>query len=91
MKTPAYIKEKLPRYTYLRINKDRHRKYFYRPPQKYIDLGLVEGGEIAQNLTVACRIANERNTIIDDYRKSLNIPFRKGMSLSNLMQNYRGY
>ena len=60
---------KLPRYVQQRVSPSGDITYRYNPPQKWVDAGIVERGELPKDIREVRKLASKYNKWIDDYRE----------------------
>ena len=81
---------KLPRYVQQRVSPSGGITYRYNPPQKWVDAGIVERGEMPQDIREVRKLAREYNNRIDSYREEQSkiVKLYKNSTISDLVDFY---
>lgn len=81
---------KLPRYVQQRVSPSGGITYRYNPPQKWVDAGIVERGEMPQDIREVRKLAREYNNRIDAYREEQSkiVRLYKNSTVSDLIDFY---
>lgn len=81
---------KLPRYVQQRVSPSGGITYRYNPPQKWVDAGLVERGELPADKREMRKLANSYNKVLDDYREEQSkiVKLNGSSTVSDLVDFY---
>jgi integrase len=81
---------KLPRYVQQRVSPSGGITYRYNPPQKWVDAGLVERGELPSDIREARKVVREYNNRIDKYREEQSkiVKLNKSSTVADLVDFY---
>jgi hypothetical protein len=81
---------KLPRYVQQRVSPTGGISYRFNPPQKWVDAGLVQRGEMPSDIRDVRKLAREYNSRIDEYRhvQSQIVKLNNSSTVSDLVEYY---
>lgn len=81
---------KLPRYVQQRVSPSGGITYRYNPPQKWVDAGLVERGELPSDIREVRKVVREYNKRIDEYREEQSkiVKLYKNSTVKDLVDFY---
>lgn len=84
------VMPKLPRYVQQRVSPSGGITYRYNPPQKWVDAGLVERGELPSDIREARKVVREYNNRIDKYREEQSkiVKLNKSSTVADLVDFY---
>ena len=81
---------KLPRYVQQRVSPSGDITYRYNPPQKWVDAGIVERGELPKDIREVRKVVREYNKRIDEYREEQSkiVKLYKNSTVKDLVDFY---